>query len=136
LQEDKRYVFEATDTLLLLLPVVAAALRQMRIHPERMRIDPAMLATELADELVRRGVPFRQAHHKVGELVRQAAELGVRLDQLPAQVWAEVGVTRPEVHFDALRALARRNAWGGSAPEAVRVQLKLAASSLDPEQGS
>jgi argininosuccinate lyase len=136
LQEDKRYVFEATDTLLLLLPVVAAALRQMRIHPERMRIDPSMLATELADELVRRGVPFRQAHHKVGELVRQAAELGVRLDQLPAQVWAEVGVTRPEVHFDALRALARRNAWGGSAPEAVRVQLKLAASSLDPEQGS
>lgn len=136
LQEDKRYVFEAADTLLLFLPVLAAALREMRVHPERMTVDPAMLATDLADELVRQGMPFRQAHRKVGELVRMAAEQGVRLDQLPAQVWADFGVTRPEVHFDPLRALARRSAWGGTAPEAVRVQLRLAASFLYSENSN
>lgn len=131
LQEDKRYVFEATDTLLLLLPTLAAALSEMRIHPERMQIDASMLATDLADELVRRGMPFREAHRRVGQLVRKAAEAGISLDQLPAEAWADFGENPPGVLLDPLRALARRNAWGGTAPEAVRAQLKLAQSLLE-----
>ncbi|MFN3742974.1 MAG: argininosuccinate lyase [Anaerolineales bacterium] len=131
LQEDKRYVFDATDTLLLLLPTLAAALEEMRLHPERMGIDSALLTTDLADELVHQGIPFREAHRRVGKLVRQAAEAGVGLEKLPDEAWADFGGNPPRVLLDPLRALARRNAWGGTAPEAVRVQLRLAQSLLE-----
>ncbi len=130
LQEDKRYVFEATDTLLLLLPVIAAALRELRVHPERMKIDTFMLATDLADELVRQGMPFRQAHRKVGELVRKALEQGISLEQATLQEFATGGAIQPQVVFDPLRSLARRDVWGGTAPQAVRAQLQLASSLL------
>jgi argininosuccinate lyase len=130
LQEDKRYVFEATDTLLLLLPVIAAALRELRVHPERMKIDAFMLATDLADELVRQGIPFRQAHRKVGELVRKALEQGISLEQATLQEVATWGAIQPQVVLDPLRSLARREIWGGTAPQAVRAQLQLASSLL------
>jgi len=130
LQEDKRYVFEATDTLLLLLPVIAAALRELRVHPERMKIDAFMLATDLADELVRQGIPFRQAHRKVGELVRKALEQGISLEQATLQEVATWGAIQPQVVLDPLRSLARREVWGGTAPQAVRAQLQLASSLL------
>jgi argininosuccinate lyase len=130
LQEDKRYVFEATDTLLLLLPVIAAALRELRVHPERMKIDAFMLATDLADELVRQGIPFRQAHRKVGELVRKALEQGISLEQATLQEVATWGAIQPQVVLDPLRSLAQREIWGGTAPQAVRAQLQLASSLL------
>ena len=73
LQEDKEPVFRAADTLYALLPVLANALRTLTVNADRLRaaVHKATLATDLADYLVEQGVPFRQAHHLVGELIRQ-----------------------------------------------------------------
>ena len=78
LQEDKVPVFQATDTLLAILPVLAGALETMTVNEKRMlaAIDASMLATDLADYLVRKGVPFREAHGMAGKVVRVAAEKG------------------------------------------------------------
>ncbi|MCX7609786.1 MAG: argininosuccinate lyase [Anaerolineales bacterium] len=131
LQEDKRYVFEAADTLFLLLPTLTAALQEMRIHPERMKVDSSMLATDLADEFVRRGMPFREAHRRIGQIVRKAVEAGLPLDQLPSEAWTDFGESLSEVLSDPIRAVERRNVWGGTAPEAVCAQLKLARTVLE-----
>jgi argininosuccinate lyase len=81
LQEDKEPLFDAADTLELALPVAAGAISTARFHHERMRaaLDDAMLATDVADYLVARGVPFREAHHVVGALVRTAEARGVTI---------------------------------------------------------
>ncbi|TVP79080.1 MAG: argininosuccinate lyase, partial [Gemmatimonadales bacterium] len=84
LQEDKTFVFDAADTLALVLPPLAGALEGTRFVPEaieRIR-NPELLATDLADILVRGGIPFRQAHDIVGAVVREAEESGVSLADL------------------------------------------------------
>ncbi|MCU0475430.1 MAG: hypothetical protein MUC99_04850, partial [Anaerolineae bacterium] len=75
---------ESFDTLGRLLPVAAAVVRTMALHPERMRaaLVPEMLATDLADYLVKKGMPFRQAHHVAGRAVRLAREQGIAFDAL------------------------------------------------------
>jgi argininosuccinate lyase len=128
LQEDKRPVFQAADTLLSVLPVLAGALRTMTVHPERMRaaIDASMLATDVADYLVRKGVPFREAHAAAGKAVRAAAEQGLGLDQLPLAGWQALGPFESDVVqvFDPLESVKRRNVLGGTAPEAVEIQMQ------------
>ena len=86
LQEDKTFLFDAVDAALLLLPAVRGAVETLRPVPERMQaaLGRAMLATDLADGLVRRGVPFREAHGLVGRLVREAEELELDLAAVPA----------------------------------------------------
>ncbi len=135
LQEDKLPVFRAADTLLALLPVLARALHTLTLRPERMRaaIDPAQFATGLADYLVEKGVPFREAHHLVGQAVRLAREQGTTLAQLPLPGYRRV---HPAFEADLYRVfdlesnLARYRSEGGTAPEAVRVQLERAKSAL------
>ncbi len=127
LQEDKTPVFQATDTLLALLPVLTGALDTITIHPARMRaaIDPAMLATDLADFLVKKGIPFREAHATAGKAVRLAIEKETPLDQLTMEDWQTLGITDPAVTqvFDPQKSIETRNALGGTAPDAVRQQL-------------
>ena len=135
LQEDKAPVFSAYDTLMALLPVMAGALRTLTIHPERMRaaIDAGMMATDLADYLAARGLPFRQAHELAGKAVQQAAAQGKSLDKLTLGEYQsispafEAGVFAV---FDPQLSLSRRNVYGGSAPEAVAAQLEEARSTL------
>ena len=135
LQEDKLPLFNACDTLMGLLPVLAGAVRSLSLHPERMRaaIDPGMLATDLADSLVQKGLPFRQAHNVAGQAVQLAAKLGKPLDALSLQ---EFQTLDPSIDsnvymvFDPLQSIARRNVIGGTAPEAVRIQLQSAKSKL------
>jgi argininosuccinate lyase len=135
LQEDKEPLFDAVDTLLLTLPVVAGAIRTARFNTERMAaaLDDAMLATDVADELVRRGVPFREAHHVAGRLVRAAEAGGVGLRDLPAATFADAhpalagGVDHL---FDFHHSAAARNVPGGTAPNAVRDQLESAKAQL------
>ncbi|HEU0014465.1 MAG TPA: argininosuccinate lyase [Longimicrobium sp.] len=129
LQEDKAALFEAVDTLELLLPAVAGTVRTMQIDAARCAgaVDAAMLATELADYLVERGVPFRQAHEIVGHLVRAAEQADCGLNALdPALFEAEsahfVGADLGEI-FSARNAVERRSGTGGTAPEAVRGQI-------------
>jgi argininosuccinate lyase len=131
LQEDKQPVFAAHDTLLALLPALAGAIRTLAVRPERMRvgIDAFMLATDLADYLVAKGVPFRQAHSYTGQAVRLAVDSGRPLDVLGlAEFQAISPVFGEDVYgvFDPLQSVSRRCAIGGTAPEAVRAQLNLA----------
>lgn len=127
MQEDKEGFFDSFDTLDLALEVAAAAIATMSARPERMlaALDDAMLATDLADELVRRGVAFREAHGQVGRLVRRALELKLSLRALPL---AEYQAVHPELDaniyacFDFARSVARKESSGGTAPQRVLEQ--------------
>ncbi len=134
LQEDKVPVFQATDILLAILPVLAGALETMTVNEKRMSdaIDASMLATDVADYLVRKGVPFREAHQMVGNAVRAAAEKSVSLDQLSLNDWQALGPFEANVKdvFDPLKSVEARNATGGTSPRAVKEQLIKAKSLL------
>jgi argininosuccinate lyase len=134
LQEDKGPVFQATDTLLAILPVLADALETMIVNEERMlaAIDASMLATDLADYLVRKGVPFREAHGIAGKAVRVATEKGVSLDKLPQKEWQAIGPFDASVKdvFDPMKSVESRNAIGGTSPKSVKNQIQKAKSTL------
>jgi len=136
LQEDKEPLFDAIDTLSLALPVAAGVIRTLKIHPERMRqaLDDGLLATDLADYLVRRGVPFRQSHHLVGQAVRRAETLGVSLRALPLEEYQAISPAfGPDLYavFDPYRSVETRNAEGGTALEALQAQIARARVVLD-----
>src|SRR5258708_7662579 len=93
LQEDKPPVFDSHDQTALCLEVLAGTFAGVEIHRERCAAavaDPALLATDLADYLVRKGVAFRGAHHAVGAVVKLAETENVRLDQLPVEAVAKL----------------------------------------------
>jgi len=128
LQEDKQPVFQAFDTLMAALPVLSEALRTLTVNTDRMgaAIDPAMLATDLAEYLVRKGVPFREAHELTGQAVRRAIQQGIDFNQLSIGDFQAISaVFESDVNqvFDIRASIARKNAIGGTAPEAVRQQL-------------
>jgi argininosuccinate lyase len=128
-QEDKRPLFDALDATHLLLPAVAGTLRTLRFQKERMRkaVSSTMMATDLADYLVRRRVTFREAHRAVGTIVREAETLGVELDELPRSSFSGAhssfgpGVKR---ELDALTSLRNREVPGGTGSRAVASQLR------------
>lgn len=131
LQEDKEAIFDSVDTLKIVMPVVIAIIKTLKLNPAKMRaaLGDDLLATDLADYLVRKGLPFRQAHHVVGHAVQLAAQRGIGLSKLTPDMLAElselftddvVGV------FDFDASVARRSTDGGTAPEAVRRQIAAA----------
>jgi argininosuccinate lyase len=135
LQEDKEALFDTVDTLLLTLPALAGAAETASFRPERMRaaMDAQLLATDLADYLVRRGVPFRESHEVVGRLVRRAEEAGVGLSALPAEVFREEHAAfAPDVHgvFDWERSVDSRDGAGGTSERSVTAQIEAARSRL------
>lgn len=135
LQDDKRALFNAIDLLHLVLPAMAGAISELRFDRARMRaaVSSAMMATDLADYLVKKGATFREAHGAVGSLVRQAEEAGIEMTELPTEAFAQAHVLFGADARDALGAeasLAARNIAGGTGPEAVRAQLAQAAAAL------
>jgi argininosuccinate lyase len=127
MQEDKLPIFEAADVLELCLAATAGMVRDLQPDRERMRAMAARgfsTATDLADWLVRElRLPFRQAHHVTGEIVRRAEGRGCDLSELPiAEMQGiEPGIT--EAIYSVLeieRSVASRNSFGGTAPERVR----------------
>lgn len=129
LQEDKEPFFDADDTVRASLRVMAGMLAELRFRPERMReaLGQGFLnATELADYLAAKGVPFREAHHITGRAVAQAEALGIALEQLTLE---QLRVFSPAIEsdvFEALRyetAVARRNGPGGTGPQSVTNQM-------------
>jgi argininosuccinate lyase len=129
LQEDKQPVFQATDILLAILPVLADALRTITARPERMRaaIDSSMMATDLADYLVRKGIPFREAHAILGKAVRAALEKRIGLEEMPLEAYrALCPAFEADVYqvFDPVRSVEKRNAIGGTSPQSVKNQIK------------
>ncbi|NLX10902.1 MAG: argininosuccinate lyase [Chloroflexi bacterium] len=119
LQEDKEPLFDACDTLLDVLPPLAGLVETLAIDEARMRgaLVEGMLATDLADYLVGRGVPFRQAHHLAGQVVRRAETQGVPLSALTLADYRAISdVFEDDVRavFDFDAAVARRAAHGGT----------------------
>jgi argininosuccinate lyase len=127
MQEDKAPVFATADTIELCLAAMTGMIRDMKADPERMRAAAASgysTATDLADWLVRAsGVPFREAHHIVGRVVRLAEERGCALGELPL---AELRAIDPRLGKEALAVLdldvsvASRISEGGTAPRRVK----------------
>lgn len=135
LQDDKRAMFNAIDMLLLVLPAVAGAVAELRFDTKRMRaaVSSAMMATDLADYLVRRGATFREAHGAVGVLVRASEDGGIELDALPAERFASAHALFGDDARAALSAeasIAARDIAGGTGPNAVAAQLAQAHASL------
>lgn len=135
LQEDKLPVFNSFDMLNSILPVLTKALQTIKIHPDRMRsrVDAAILATDLADYLVLKGIPFREAHNLIGKAVARAAELRIPLDQMPIEEFQTLSPAfDAQLYqvFDPDQSIAKRASYGGTAESAVRVQLKEAKACL------
>jgi len=129
LQEDKEGLFDAVDTLKIELAVAAGVIRTLQVNADTMRsaLEEGMLATDLADYLVRKGVPFRQSHHLVGRAVRRAEENNVSLDQLPLRAYQAISPAFAEdVYgvFDFRRSVEARITDGGTAPSAVEAQIE------------
>ncbi len=137
LQEDKEALFDLTDTAEGSLRAAAVIARHLTYRPDRMRAALRrgfVTATDLADALVRNGVPFREAHRQAGRAVREAEALSSELWELPADV---LEACCPGLHPTAAQVLepeaaARaRRAEGGPAPEAVARQLAAARRASD-----
>ena len=125
LQEDKEPVFDAVDTLELTLPAITGAVATIRFHVDAMRRDcedEGLYATDLAEALVRDGVPFREAHRRIGRLVRELEENGRTLRELSAQEWSELGIAGGAAMLDPEVSIAARSGVGGPTAESVMVQ--------------
>ena len=128
LQEDKEPLFDAIETLSGALPVAAGLLATLAVHPQRMAaaLTPELLATDLAEYLVRKGVPFRETHHIAGAAVAQAEAQGIALSELPL---ATLQALHPAFEEDAAeiwsyaRSVEQREATGGTSRRAVREQI-------------
>ena len=137
LQEDKEPVFDAVDTLLLVLPATAGLMATARINTERLtRAAPSgfALATDLAELLVRRGVPFRAAHEIVGHLVVWCQVHDAELDEVSDEDLAKISpLLTPDVRevLSVTGAIAARRTRGGTAPERVAEQLAALRAAVD-----
>ncbi len=129
LQEDKEPLFDAVDTLQLALPVARGVLETLTVHPERMAValGDELLATDLADALVRAGVPFRQSHHLVGRAVRLAEERGCALRELSLADLQNISpyfTAEVSAVWDFERSVEQRNVDGGTSRQAVMAQIE------------
>ena len=136
MQEDKEAVFDAFDTTLVCLEVSALVLRNVEVREDRMRVASSqglMNATELADYLVRRGVPFREAHEKAGGAVKLAIERGVELQSLTLVDLQSISNLIGADISEALSlesTLRTKSQSGGTSPERVRLALAEARRNL------
>ncbi len=129
LQEDKEPVFDSVDTLEVLLPAFTGMVATLTFDAARMAdLAPQgfSLATDIAEWLVREGVPFRVAHEVAGACVQRCEELGIELDELTDEQFAEISPHLTPAVRDVLTAegsVASRDGRGGTAPDRVREQL-------------
>lgn len=129
MQEDKEALFDALDTAELCLEVLAPMVRTAAFHTNNMRKAAAagfINATDCADYLVGKGIPFRDAYGITGQLVRQCIEQGTTLETLPLEAYREVSPAFDEGVYEAidlLNCVERRNLPGGPAPAAVEAQI-------------
>jgi argininosuccinate lyase len=139
LQEDKEPVFDAVDTLRLVLPALAGTVASLQLDRDRLEAAAAggfSLATDLAEELARRGVPFREAHEVAGGLVRVAEDRGGDLDLLTTD---DLAAAHPALAddpgavvamLDVHQAVERRTSSLGTATDSVRTQLAAARAAI------
>ena len=136
MQEDKEALFDAIDTADLSLSVLAPMLRTATFHPETMRRAAAagfINATDCADYMVRKGVPFRDAYGVVGRLVKYCIEKNGTLEELSLDEYRQFSPVFDEdvyAAIDLLTCVAQRNLPGGPAPEAVKATLAFTRAKL------
>jgi argininosuccinate lyase len=137
MQDDKEPVFEARDLLMLSLEALAGMVETVEFVPDRMRAIAAQgysTATDLADWLVREAdVPFREAHHITGRVVKAADERGCDLAELPLDILRAIDERIDERVFDVLgldASVRSRISYGGTAPDRVREQIAAAKEAL------
>ncbi len=129
MQEDKEAIFDAVDTVKLCIRTFIPMLATMRVNRENMRAAAAkgfINATDCADYLVKKGLPFRDAYKITGTLVAICIERGTTLEELPLEEYRRLCVTFEEDVYEAIRlesCVAGRKVPGGPAPEAVRDQI-------------
>lgn len=136
LQDDKRLLFDAVDSILLVLPAVTGALDEITFNTEKMSgaLSSSLMATDLADYLVNKGVTFREAHSVVGSLVRKSEVSGIDLNDMAASDFTEAhplfNAADIAEWLSPLGSVQRRSVPGGTAISAVRDQLELAKSAI------
>jgi len=129
LQEDKEALFAAHDQVADMLAVAAGAVASTKFNVERLRTaasNPALLATEAADYLVHKGIPFRQAHDIVGKVLREAEKRNVSWTALPLETLKKISPAFEADFAESLSveaALAAKKVPGGTAPESVRAAM-------------
>ncbi len=138
LQEDKEPLFHALDTLKKALPLLSDLVSTLKPNPARLEqaLDDGTLATELADYLVRKGVPFRAAHQAVASAVRRSLELGSTLKRLPLEEYRRIHpLFEPDLYkvLDFGKAVERRSSLGGTATACVQEQIRMAQERLGKE---
>ena len=122
LQEDKEPAFDAADTLELVLPALVGAVETVRFDAAAMRAaasDEGLYATDLAEALVRQGVPFREAHRRTGELLKQLAAASRSMRDLTAEEWESFGVAGGAALLDPDASVRARGGAGGPSPASV-----------------
>jgi len=138
MQEDKEPLFDSLDTLRITLAVVAGAVRTLKVNAPAMQaaLSPSMLATDVAEYLVRKGVPFRDAHHLSGQAVSTAEQRNVGIDELDLQDWQTIspyfaadiahvfGHEKAALSYE--QSVASRDVVGGTSPRAIRAQIAAA----------
>ena len=130
LQEDKECVFDAIDTVEMCLPVFAAMLDTLTVRPKNMARAASggfINATDCADYLVRKGMPFRDAYMIVGRLVNMCIKSGDTLDTLPLKDFQSVsGAFGPDVYqaLELKTCVGGRKVYGGPSPESVKMQIE------------
>ncbi|GAB1421201.1 argininosuccinate lyase [Anaerolineales bacterium] len=137
LQEDKEAIFDSYDQMMRLLPVITAIIETLAINPAAMRaaLSDDMLATEVADYLVNKGMPFRVAHHVVGQLIQVAQQAKCHLSELNLEAMQNVTPLFDEdvfLVFNFDKAVAKRQVSGGTSPQALMDQIALAKALLRP----
>ena len=130
LQEDKEPVFAAHDQAHAMVRIAAAALRATKFNEAKLRAaasSPGLLATEAADYLVARGVPFREAHDIVGRVIREAENRSLAITELPLEVLRKHSTAFDADYFSAMTldaAIRRKSVPGGTSVESVRAALE------------
>ena len=139
LQEDKRALFDSVDRILLVLAAVNGAVGELRFEHQKMRsaLSSALMATDLADYLVTKGVSFRDAHTAVGALVRESEESGCELAELPRSSFTAAHEKFGEdasAWLQPEKSISRREVSGGTGAKSVASQIAAARLILTPRQ--
>lgn len=141
LQEDKEGMFDSAETILVSIDILAGMLQSMTVHKERMAQSTEKdfsNATELADYLASKGLPFRQAHEIVGKLVLECSKAGYYLQDVPLERYQEVSsIIGPDIYtaLESQTAVSRRNSLGGTGFESIRWQIQQAKEQLSASKG-
>lgn len=136
LQEDKEGMFDSAETILISIDILAGMLQSMTVHKEKMAQSTEKdfsNATELADYLANKGMPFRQAHEIVGKLVLECSKAGYYLQDVPLDRYQEISsMIGPDIYtaLESKTAVSRRNSLGGTGFESIYWQIQQAKEQL------